>query len=144
MCVALFETCADVLFRASVQHAAVNNGQFDAYGYVPNAPGALLTPPPTRRAYTEADALAALPQGAAAFAQIAMSWVLSEPTHYGLLGIGATPAFAADVSPEAREAVATARRRLYAFQRAIEARNARAAEPYTYLDPRNIEVSTGT
>ncbi|MFZ5478732.1 MAG: lipoxygenase family protein [Myxococcota bacterium] len=133
---ALVAACTEVIFRASVLHAAVNNGQYDAYGFVPNAPGSMLAPFPTKASYTEAEALAALPKGKAVFAQVEMSWVLSEPTHYGLLGIGAAPAFAAEVSPEAREVVATARRRIYALQ---------TPKPsYLYLDPRNIEVSTGT
>ena len=145
----LFETLTEIVFRASVQHAAVNNGQFDAYGYVPTSPGAMHAPPPSRRAYTETEAVAALPRGLDAIAQIEMAWVLSEPTHYGLLGIGDAPAFAADLEPRSREAVSTVRRRLLAYQEDIARREEREGArrygvPYLYLDPRNIERSTGT
>lgn len=140
----LFVTLTDMVFRASAQHSAVNNGQFDMYGWVPNAPGAMHAPPPTRRIYTEDEAVAGLPRGAGVSAQLIMAWVLSEPTHYGLLGLGDVPAFSADVSPRARGAVATARRRLAQQVEHIASRNASLAVPYLYLDPRNVEASTGT
>ncbi len=140
----LFAMLTEVIYRASVQHAAVNNGQFDAYGHVPTAPGAMFTPPPSRATYTEQDALASLPQGAAAVAQIGMAWTLSEPTHYGLLGIGDAPAFDAAFEPDARDAVATVRRRLATFSRQVVLNERDAEVPYLYLDPRNIERSTGT
>ena len=141
---ALFETLAEVIFRASAQHSAVNNGQFEAYGYIPNAPGLLLTAPPTQSSYTEGEALAALPKGPGIYAQVTMAWVLSEPTHYGIMGLGNVPAFDAAYSPAARQAVAAARRRFAACAGAVAARNADLEVPYTYLDPRNIELSSGT
>jgi arachidonate 15-lipoxygenase len=140
----LFDTLTEIVFRASAQHAAVNNGQYDSYGHVPTAPGALFTAPPSAKTYTEKDALAALPRGAGAIAQIGMAWTLSEPTHYGLFGIGDAPAFDAVYEPQARDAVASVRRRLVAFSRDLEEREAASTVPYTYLDPRNIERSTGT
>jgi hypothetical protein len=140
----LFDVLTEIVFRASAGHAAVNNGQYDAYGHVPTAPGALFTPPPMSKTYTERDALAALPRGAGAIAQIGMAWTLSEPTHYGLYGVGDAPAFDAIYEPRARDAVATVRRRLVAFSEDMRSREASRPVPYTYLDPRNIERSTGT
>lgn len=143
-CSALCAMLTEIVFRASVQHAAVNNGQFDAYGHVPTSPGALFTPPPSAKAYTEADAVAALPRGPAAIAQIGMAWTLSEPTHYGIFGIGDAPAFEARYEPRARDAVAAVRRRLVRFSDEMRQRETTRRVPYEYLDPRNIERSTGT
>ena len=49
-----------IIFTGSAQHAAVNFGQFDAYGFVPNAPFA--RPPPIEKGVTKfADILECLP-----------------------------------------------------------------------------------
>ena len=63
------ETCEDlilyctlIMFTGSAQHAAVNFGQFDIYGFVPNAPFTLQKPPPTKKGVTTfADILESLP-----------------------------------------------------------------------------------
>ena len=54
--------CTLIMFTGSAQHAAVNFGQFDIYGFVPNAPLALQKPPPTEKGVTTfADILESLP-----------------------------------------------------------------------------------
>ena len=45
----LTEFCTLIMFTGSAQHAAVNFGQFDIYGFVPNAPSTLHKPPPTKK-----------------------------------------------------------------------------------------------
>ena len=44
--------CTLIMFNGSAQHAAVNFGQFDIYGFVPNAPFALRKPPPSEKGVT--------------------------------------------------------------------------------------------
>ena len=54
--------CTLIIFNGSAQHAAVNFGQFDIYGFVPNAPFTLHKPPPTKKGKTTfADILESLP-----------------------------------------------------------------------------------
>ena len=45
----LVEYCTLIMFTGSAQHAAVNFGQFNTYGYTPNAPVGMRKPPPPRR-----------------------------------------------------------------------------------------------
>ena len=55
--------CTLIMFNGSAQHAAVNFGQFEIYGYVPNSPFSLHEPPPTRKGLTDIDfLLRALPK----------------------------------------------------------------------------------
>ena len=51
-CEDLIRYCTLIIFTGSAQHAAVNFGQFDLYGFVPNAPFALRQPPPTKKGVT--------------------------------------------------------------------------------------------
>ena len=45
----LIHYCTLIMFTGSAQHAAINFGQFDIYGYAPNSPFALRKPPPTEK-----------------------------------------------------------------------------------------------
>lgn len=138
----LFKLLAELIFRAGPQHAAVNNGQFDSYGWIPNAPGYLRGPLPTGGEPSEEAFWQAMPEVGPSLAQMGMVWVLSAPTKRSILQAGGSHAFAADVCFEAGEAVAAFRRRLQAISSAIDARNAGMAVPYRYLDPVNISRST--
>ena len=59
----LVEILTRLIYAASAGHAAVNNGQYEYYGFVPNTPGALYTPPPTSKDadLSETDLAHALP-----------------------------------------------------------------------------------
>lgn len=59
----LIRYCTLIMFIGSAQHAAVNFGQFEIYGYVPNASFELHEPPPTKKGLTDVDfLLRALPK----------------------------------------------------------------------------------
>ena len=45
----LVEYCTLIMFTGSAQHAAVNFGQFNIYGYAPNAPLGMRKKPPTMK-----------------------------------------------------------------------------------------------
>lgn len=141
----LFEHITEVLFRSSAQHAAVNNGQFGSYGWIPNAPVAVYGELPAAVGGDEESFFKALPNRARTFGQSGMVWILSEPTERSLLRTGESPAFAPDRSPEAYEIVGQFRRRLRALTDSIEGRNevleALGRPPYNYLKPQNIDRS---
>lgn len=138
----LFEVLTEFIFRASAQHAAVNNGQYDAYGFVPNAPGTFAAELRETGPMEISDYFDGLPLRDPSVAQLGMVWVLSAPTLRSLLYTGDCGAFAPNVCWEAAEAVAAFRRRMHELSDAIEVRNKRRAVPYRYLDPRNISRST--
>lgn len=143
----LFEIAANVIFRASAQHAAVNNGQFSAYGWVPNAPVAMFRELPDHlpedgtALFTEKDYYRSLPDRARTFGQTGMVWLLSEPTMRSLLRSGERPAFAPESCQEAYEVVGQFRRQLKAITDAIDARNAEIGFEYNFLKPQNIDRS---
>lgn len=45
----LVELCTLIMFTGSAQHAAVNFGQYDMYGFAPNSPCTLRKPPPAKK-----------------------------------------------------------------------------------------------
>jgi hypothetical protein len=141
----LVAIATEVIFRASAGHAAVNNGQYDAYGFGPNAPGSVAAPLPRPGGppVGEEQVLAALPGVERTLAAIGMSWTLSQPTHHSLLTAGEVPAFTKELNPAAYDAVDALRARLRAISASIRSRNRTLAEPYTYLDPRNVGRSAG-
>ncbi|KAJ8375127.1 hypothetical protein SKAU_G00057070 [Synaphobranchus kaupii] len=50
-----------IMFTCSAQHAAVNNGQFDIYAWMPNGPTTMRKPVPTVKEVTEKDIMDTLP-----------------------------------------------------------------------------------
>lgn len=144
---------AEMIFRAGPQHAAVNNGQFDAYGWILGTPGTVTAPlpeeawavgdgDPTRQVFSEPALWAAMPDPKPALGQMGMVWILSRPTRRSLLQSGDSPAFHPRRCQEADDIIGAFRRRLHAISEAVQRRNERIQRPYRYLDPLNISRST--
>ena len=127
-----------VIHTVSVEHAAVNNGQWDQFGYIPNTPGALFMPPPTSKHITnEARLTYAMPNFGAAVDQMAMVHMLSAPT---LTPLGSYPDQFFTASRPAQLCVDRFRSRIDEISFAIEHRNSTLApeERYTYLMPSDV------
>lgn len=143
-------TLAEILFRASSQHAAVNNGQYDRYGWPPYSPTAVRATASNDaiaegKAITERDFWVTMPTRSQSLAQLSMAQVLSAPTYTSLIRTGDAAAFDRAIEPAAADAVRSYRQRLAATSRRLRQRNARLTSagktPYTYLDPYNISRS---
>ena len=75
----LIQQCTLIMFNGSAQHAAVNFGQFNMAGFVPNSPYAMRRPPPTKkRETTFADILETLPTLFTAGLSSGLVYALSE------------------------------------------------------------------
>lgn len=122
-----------VIFNCSVEHAAVNNGQYAQFGWIPNTPGAMYLPPPRdRRPIDEAGFVYALPEGKAVGEQLTLVHLLSKRTNRPL---GTYPEDFFVDAPAARDALDRFRARLDDIGHAILQRNGTLAVPYTYLQP---------
>ncbi|XP_077426902.1 arachidonate 12-lipoxygenase, 12R-type-like [Vanacampus margaritifer] len=129
-----------VMFTSSCQHAAVNSGQYDYGGWMPNTPVTLQRAPPIEKGTTsEATMLETLPPINVTAQGMAAVWLLSRQsldfvplgnypeTHY----IEETPCqLQMDFKKELD---------MLAFT--INNRNKSLEIPYTYLDPKNVENS---
>lgn len=136
----LVEFVTQIVFTASAEHAAVNNGQYDYFGYVPNVPGAMHTPPPTGHdELTEEDLVTALPGTQNTSIQIAMVHLLSTRADWPL---GHYPYGFFQGHPHVADATKRFRARLDALSVAIRSRDALARVPYPYMDPRLMGKST--
>lgn len=128
-----------IVFNVSCEHSAVNNGQYDIFGWIPNAPGAWFLPPPTSlAASSEGEFTYGLPPFKIAEEQITLVHLLSQPTteHLG----DYPPDFFHEVGA-ARLAVDRFRARLDQVMSDIRQRNMTLEMPYTYLDPASISAS---
>jgi arachidonate 15-lipoxygenase len=133
---ALRDLLQQLIHLASVEHAAVNNGQYDQFGYIPNTPGAMFLPAPTDGSLiNEAEYVYFLPMPRGVEEQIGMVELLSEPTLTPLGSYGDT---FFQSSPEARLAVDRFQARLSDVQVGIEERNATLTLPYDYLVPARV------
>jgi hypothetical protein len=127
---------AQVIYACSVEHAAVNNGQYAQFGWIPNTPGAMHLPPPTNHEpRSEGNFVYALPDAYAVGQQLTLVHLLSEKT---LTPLGDYPdEFFSGVMP-ARNAIDRFQGNLDDIGRAIQDRNRKLEVPYKYLEPWRI------
>ena len=75
----LTELCTLIMFTGSAQHASINFGQYEMYGFIPNAPSTLRLPPPTRKGVaTYTTLLQTLPDKGDTENQISVVYLLSQ------------------------------------------------------------------
>lgn len=135
----LADVVTQIIYTASAGHAAVNNGQYDMFGYVPNVPGALYAPAPTNKCSASEDELMrALPGFGASAQQILMVHLLSEPSDEPL-GTYGFSSFA-DL-PAVWQLVGELRGRLDAIGAAIRERSQGEQRARDYLLPAGIGES---
>ncbi|XP_038841302.1 hydroperoxide isomerase ALOXE3-like [Salvelinus namaycush] len=129
-----------VIFTVSVQHAAVNNGQFDFGGWMPNFPIALQQPPPTtKRQCTESTMLKTFPDVNTTVNGMAAVYLLSmQSTDFVALGNGYQDHFS-EKTP--LELIHKTQDMLKKYNFEIQGRNVSLPLPYTYLNPNNVENS---
>ncbi|XP_077380664.1 arachidonate 12-lipoxygenase, 12R-type-like [Festucalex cinctus] len=129
-----------VMFTSSCQHAAVNSGQYDYGGWMPNTPATLRRPPPTEKGTTsEATMLETLPPINVTVQGMATVWLLSRQSS-DFVSLGHYPeAHYSEGTP--RQLQMDFKAELDMLSTAINNRNKSLEIPYTYLDPKKVENS---
>ncbi|XP_047433292.1 arachidonate 12-lipoxygenase, 12R-type-like [Mugil cephalus] len=129
-----------VIFTGSVQHSAVNSGQYDYGGWMPNTPISLQQPPPTKKGTSsEATMLATFPDVNTTAQGMATMWLLSKQSS-DFVSLGRYPEdhFCEEVPVKM---IKKFQGELKVLSAAIKARNKSLAVPYTYMDPDLVENS---
>lgn len=129
-----------VIFTCSVQHSAVNSGQYDYGGWMPNLPMTLKRPPPTTKGTTsEATMLQAFPDVSTTVQGMITLWLLSkQSTDFVPLGHYPEDHFIEEIP---RKVIKDFQGELEVLSTAIKVRNKSLEVPYTYLDPAEVENS---
>ncbi|XP_061626756.1 arachidonate 12-lipoxygenase, 12R-type-like [Phyllopteryx taeniolatus] len=129
-----------VIFTSSCQHAALNSGQYDYGGWMPNTPATLQRPPPTEKGTTsEATMLATLPPINVTAQGMATVWLLSRQSS-DFVPLGHYPeSHYTEETP--RQLQIDFKAELDMLSIAIGNRNQGLEIPYTYLDPKKVENS---
>ncbi|XP_073323093.1 hydroperoxide isomerase ALOXE3-like [Pagrus major] len=129
-----------VIFTCSVQHAAVNSGQYDFGGWMPNAPTSLQLPPPTTKGTTnEATMLETFPDINTTVNGMAALWLLSkQSTDFVPLGDYPEEHFTEEIPCKL---IKDFDGELQVLKTRIEVRAESLKVPYTYLKPEKVENS---
>lgn len=132
--------CTVVIFTATAQHAAVNNGQYDYNSWLPNGSLLLHKPPPTIKGQSTTETiLETLPDVGETVVFSAILWLLSEK-YSDEVPLGAYPEERFD-EPAVKRMIQEFQAELSYLSEEITARNAELKIPYTYLNPKEIENS---
>ncbi|KAM9328508.1 polyunsaturated fatty acid lipoxygenase ALOX15B-like [Pholidichthys leucotaenia] len=129
-----------VIFTCSAQHSAVNTGQYDFCGWMPNAPVSLQQPPPTKKGTaTEKMIVDTLPSVNTTAQGLATIYVLSKPSTEDVR-LGEYPW---DYFTEKFPCMAIKQFQVELKKQSIEIeeRNLKLDLPYTYLDPEVVTNS---
>ncbi|XP_062849268.1 polyunsaturated fatty acid 5-lipoxygenase-like [Trichomycterus rosablanca] len=129
-----------VIFTATAQHAATNNGQFDYCSWVPNTPCTMRQPSPKDKdAVTMGLIMDSLPDISQSCMELAITW------HLGRLQPDAIPLAKYEeeyfTEPAAQKALDRFRQELKDIEKQILDQNKGLEPPYLYLCPSRIENS---
>ncbi|KAM6941508.1 polyunsaturated fatty acid lipoxygenase ALOX15B-like isoform 2-T2 [Lycodopsis pacificus] len=129
-----------VIFTCSGQHSAVNAGQFDYGGWMPNNPLSLQRPPPTTKGETNEDTMMkTFPAINATVQGMSTVWLLSrQSTDSVFLGQYPEEHFSEEMPCKL---IQKFQGELEVLSAIINARNKSLKIPYTYLDPKVVENS---
>ncbi|XP_030644128.1 hydroperoxide isomerase ALOXE3-like [Chanos chanos] len=129
-----------VIFTASAQHAAINNGQFDFGGWMPNLPSTLRCPPPTKKgSSTEGSILDTLPEISTTVNIMAALYVLSK-TSSDRYPLGYYPEELFNEKTPLKM-IDKFQEDLMSLSKEIDKRNRDLPLPYIYLDPKQLDNS---
>ncbi|XP_030606493.1 arachidonate 15-lipoxygenase B-like [Archocentrus centrarchus] len=129
-----------MIFTCSAQHSAVNSGQYDFGGWMPNCPTSLQLPPPTQKGTTsEKTMLSTFPSVNTTVHAMATLWLLSKQSSDRVL-LGHYPEeHFTEKFPRLR--IIDFQEELKKLSADIKTRNKSLELPYTYLDPKVVENS---
>uniref|UniRef100_A0A8C7I6L0 Hydroperoxide isomerase ALOXE3-like n=1 Tax=Oncorhynchus kisutch TaxID=8019 RepID=A0A8C7I6L0_ONCKI len=129
-----------VIFTCSGQHSAVNSGQYDYGGWMPNTPISLQRPPPTTKGQsTESTMLETLPDVGTTAQGMSTMWLLSKQST-DFLALGQYPEEHFNEIPPCTM-IQKFQTELKVFSETVNARNSGLPVPYTYMDPALVENS---
>ncbi|XP_046901366.1 polyunsaturated fatty acid lipoxygenase ALOX15B-like [Hypomesus transpacificus] len=128
------------IFTGSAQHSAVNSGQFDYGGWMPNTPITLQLPPPSGKGQcNEALLFRTLPDVNTTVQGMSTMWLLSkQSTDFVSLGKYPEEHFSEDAPCRLIKGFQA---ELKTFSESVKTRNSSLEVPYTYLDPELVENS---
>ncbi|RXN36484.1 arachidonate 5-lipoxygenase-like protein [Labeo rohita] len=136
----LVEYLTVVIFTASAQHAAVNFGQFDWYGWIPNSLSTMRKPPPQQKGQVDMKyIMESLPDCVCSSMVLGTVWALSRTQENERL-LGMYPDMYFTEQP-AMEAIKTFYNKLEEVTKIIKSRNEKSTLPYWYLSPDKIPNS---
>ncbi|XP_031430649.1 hydroperoxide isomerase ALOXE3 [Clupea harengus] len=129
-----------VIFDMSAQHSAVNGGQFDYGGWLPNSPNSMQRPAPTTKGHsTERTLLETLPDISTSVNGAVFRWLLSSrSTDFIPLGCFPDEHFCEDAP---LRIIKQLQSELALLTQQIRERNKSLAVPYLYLCPTEMENS---
>ncbi|XP_071771918.2 hydroperoxide isomerase ALOXE3-like [Centroberyx gerrardi] len=129
-----------VIFRVTGQHAAVNNGQYDYQGWMPNSSLLMRKAPPTTKGQSSMKTIMeTLPNIGETIHFMTMALVLTYK-YSDVVPVGSYPVERFD-EPAPKKIIKEFQEKLAQLSEAIGKRNSKLALPYNYLDPAQMENS---
>uniref|UniRef100_A0AAX7U6H7 Lipoxygenase domain-containing protein n=1 Tax=Astatotilapia calliptera TaxID=8154 RepID=A0AAX7U6H7_ASTCA len=129
-----------VIFTCSAQHSAVNSGQYDFGGWMPNSPTTMELPPPKEKGTTtEKTILDTFPSVNTTVHAMATLWLLSKESSDSIFLGNYPEKHFTERFPLLK--IKEFQEELKKLSADIKARNSRLDLPYTYMDPEVVENS---